>query len=247
MIRKLWVVSLCGLVGGVLLCGQAPIEAQAKKDDLAKQITQLKKTIADRDQHITKLEGQNQKLKNDLDAYKKKNPSAKQLQKDLDRANQSIKDRDQLIATLQQGAAAATKDLAKQNESLRRRLRDLEVVKKAPFVHSVILKLKKADDDQVKTVSDEATKTFAKIDGVRAVWIGKPAENGTPELAQKGYQLGVVVLLDDAESLQKFLDDPLHKQFTDKMGEYWERPVVYDFQRDPEMPKKGDAKKKNAE
>jgi hypothetical protein len=66
------------------------------------------------------------------------------------------------------------------------------------------------------------------------VWIGKPAENATPELAQTGYQLGVTVVLDDAEALQRYLDDPLHKQFTDKMGDAWERPLVFDIQRETE-------------
>jgi predicted RNase H-like nuclease (RuvC/YqgF family) len=229
---------LCALAGALLLIQQSPSEAQGKKDELAKQVQQLKKTIQDRDSQITRLDGQIQKLRTDYDAYKRKNPGATKLQKDLDKANQTIKDKNAQIATLQQSSPQSTKDLVKENDDLRRRLRDLEAIKKAPFVHSVILKLKKDDDDQTKTVFEEANKTLAKIDGVRGVWIGKPAENGTPELAQKGYRIGVVVLLDDADALQKFLDDPLHKQFNDKMGEYWERPVVYDFQRDPDMPKK---------
>ena len=75
---------------------------------------------------------------------------------------------------------------------------------------------------------------------------------GTPELAQKGYQLGIVVLLEDPDTLTKFLEDPLHKQFTDKLADYWERPVVYDFVREKEIPmkvepKKKDTKKKPAE
>ena len=235
MFRKLCGVVFCALIGAFLLCSQTPTEAQGKKEDLVKQIQQLKKTIQDRDLQI-------QKSKTDFDAYKKKNPGGTKLQKDLDKANQTIKDKDATIATLQQGSPQAIKDLTKENSALRQRLRDSEAVKKAPFVHSVILKLKTEDAEQAKTIYEEAGKTLAKIDGVRGVWIGKPAENGTPELAQKGYQIGLVVLLDDADSLQRYLDDPLHKQFTDKMGEYWERPVVYDFQRDADMPKK-DAEK----
>jgi predicted RNase H-like nuclease (RuvC/YqgF family) len=238
MFRKLCAILGCAAIGAFLLCHQTPIEAQGKKDDQAKQIQQLKKSIQDKENQINKLELQVQKQKLDYEYYKKKNPGAPKLQKDLDKANQTIKDKEALITTLQKPASQATKDLTKDNEALRRKVRDLEAFKKAPFVHSVILKLKKEDDEQVKTIAAEADKTLAKIPGVRAVWLGKPAEYGTPDLAQKDYQIGIVVLLDDADALLKFLDDPLHKQFNDKMGEYWERPVVYDFQRDGEAAKK---------
>jgi uncharacterized small protein (DUF1192 family) len=257
MIRKLGAAGFCLLVGMMLFWSQAPTPAQGKKDDQAKQIQQLKKQLADRDQQIQKLEAQISKLKiNDakddgkiallqqrikqLEAdlkNKKPDKSATQLRKDLDAANLSIKDKDAQIAALQDKAPKATAELSKEITKLRGRVRELEAVKKAPLVHSVILKLKKADPEQVKIISEEANKTLAKIEGVRGMWIGKPAENATPELAQKGYQLGLVVLLDDSDALQKFLEDPLHKQFNDKMGTLWDRPVVYDIQREVEEPK----------
>ena len=259
MIRKFSLAGLCALVGAVFLCSQAPTDAQGKKDDLAKQIQKLQQQLKDKEQQINKLEAQIQKLKfNDLkddaklaalnvrikqlEAELKKKVGAAtpdsntaMLKKDLEAAFQTIMEKDQLIATLQQKAPKATAELAKENEQLRKSVRDLEAIKKAPFVHAKILKLKKEGDEQVKIINDEALKTLAKIEGVRGVWVGKRAENGTPELAQTGYQLGMVVLLDDAESLQKFLDDPLHKQFNDKLADYWERPIVYDIQRDAEI------------
>ncbi len=237
MIRKLCVAGLCVLAGVALLCSQAPTIAQPK-DEVAK----LKKTIAERDKTIAGLQAQNQKLKQDADANKKKVAHADKLQRDLDAANQSLKDKDVQIAALRDKSPKSTAELSTENIRLRRNIRDLEAVKKAPFVHTVILKLKKTDDDKVKAIADEAGKTLAKIEGVRGVWVGKPAEDGTPELAQKGYHLGVVVLLDDASALKKFLDDPLHMQFNDKMGSLWEPPVVYDIQRDLEEPKKSEAK-----
>lgn len=226
MIRKLLVTFFGALVATGLWWSQpAPTEAQGKKDEQAKLIQQLKKSLVERDQQITRL-------KFELAEAKKKSTAAFRLQKDLDAANQTIRDRDAQIAVLQDKAPKTIADLTKENSTLRKTVRDLQNIQKAPFVHTTILKLKKTDDAQVKKVYDEAAKTLAKIDGVRNVYVGKPAEAGTPELAQKGYQIGVVVLLDDADALQKYLDDPLHKQFTDKMGDYWERPLVYDFQRD---------------
>ena len=232
MIRKCCLAGVCGLACALLFFNQAPTPAKDKKEDLKKEVAQLKKTLADRDQQITTLQGQLQKAKDDLAAAKKKSPA--KLQKDLDAANQALKDKDDTIAALQKS------DQSKDVVRLRKDLRPLEALKKAPFVHTTILKMKKMDDEQVKMVTEEAGKTLAKIDGVRGFWIGKPAENGTPELAQKGYQLGIVVVLDVADALQKFLDDPLHKQFADKMTSQWERPVVYDIQRDMDDPKKDD-------
>lgn len=230
MFRKLCVAVFCVVVGAVLWIGQAPVEGQGGKTDQKKEIQQLKNTIAERDKTIANL-------KNEFAAYKKTHPATSKLQKDLDTANQTIKDRDATIASLK--SPTAVSDLTKENTALRKQIRELQTIKKAPFVHTVILKLKKADDDEVKKIYDEASMTLAKIDGVRAVYVGKPAESGTPDVAQKGYQLGLVILLDDSESLQKYLEDSLHKQFVEKMGDRWDRPVVYDFQRDTD-----DAKKK---
>lgn len=256
MIRKLYFAGLLALAGLVYLCSQEPIDAQGKKDDPAKQVQQLQKAVKERDQTILKLEAQLQKLKLDdikgdgqvaqlqqrvkqLESeLKKKKPgptdkTALQYKKELDAANQSIKDKDQLIAALQSKAPTATSELSKEVVKLRKTVRELEAAKKAPFAHASILKLKKADDAQVKAIYDEANKSLAKIAGVRSILVGKPVENGSPT-AQTGYQLGVVILLDDADALQKFLDDPLHKQFNDRMADLWERPIVYDFQRDVE-------------
>lgn len=256
MLRKslaLFVILSCVIAFGHF---QPPSEAQGKKDDLAKQVQKLQQQLKEKDQTINKLEAQIQKLKaldkqedaklqqriKQLEADLKKkggtpDKNATQLRKDLDAANQTIREKDQLITTLQQKAPKATADLTKQVEALRKSVKDLEGIKNAPVIHSMILKLKKSDEAQIKRVSTEADKTLGKVAGVRGVWIGKPAETSTPEPSQQGYQLGVIVLLDDPATLQKFLDDPLHKQFIDQLADAWERPIVYDIQRDLEKPK----------
>lgn len=255
MTRKLWLAGLVGLVGVALLSSQAPSDAQGKKDELTKMIQKLQAQLKEKDQTINNLQNQIQKLKlegtkddgkiallqqkikqleADLKGKKdgKGDKSAAQLKKDLEAAQQTIKERDQTIKTLEQKAPKAVADLNRENQQLRSLLREAESVKKAPFVHTIILKSKKEDEKQILIVTEEAQKTLGMINGVRGLWIGKRAEKGTPELAQTGYQLGIVVLLDDADALTKFLDDPLHKQFNDKLGSAWERPVVYDILRD---------------
>lgn len=209
MIRKLCVTLTCGVAVALLLCNQAPMPAQAKKDDPTKQIADLKKKVSDRDATITSLK-----------ATATTNAA-------------SLKDKDAQIKTL-----------SDQNDTMQKRLKVLEALKKAPYLHIVILTLKQSDDAQVQRVYDEAYKTIAKIKGVRGMFIAKPADDDTPELAQKDYHLGLIVLLDNADGLKSYLDDPLHKQFTDKMGDYWEKPVVYDVQRDLDAEKKSEARAK---
>lgn len=210
MIRKLCVVFTCaGLVVGAILCSQAPMPAQAKKDDPTKQIADLKKKVSDRDATITQLNGK------------------------VAANTASLKDKD-----------AQIKSLSDQTDGMQKRLKVLEALKKAPYLHTVVLKLKKTDDAQVQRVYDEAHKTIAKIKGVRGMFIAKPADDDTPELAQKDYHLGLIVLLDSADALKTYRDDPLHQKFVDKMSDYWEKPVVYDLQRDLDAEKKSEARAK---
>jgi len=183
-------------------------------------------------------------------AQAKKDDPTKQIA-DL---KKKVSDRDTTITQLNSKITANTaslkdkdtqiKSLNDQADTTQKRLKVLEALKKAPYLHTVVLKLKKPDDAQVQRVYDEAYKTIAKIKGVRGMFIAKPAEDDTPELAQKDYHLGLIVMLDDADALKSYLDDPLHQKFVDKMGDYWDKPIVYDLQRDLDAEKKSEAKAK---
>ncbi len=122
---------------------------------------------------------------------------------------------------------------------LKKTIRDLALIKNAPYVHTVVLKMKKDEDsEQIKLATNAAAKTLAKITGVRHLWIGRRAEVGSPGEMDKDYQVEVVVLFDDSDGLKKFLDDPLCKQFNDRVADYWNDPAVYDILRDPDTVKK---------
>ena len=176
------------------------------------------------------------------------------LNKQITDLKKKVADRDQTITQLNSTITTNTgtikdktsqiKTLTDQNTAQTKRLKTLDNIKKAAYLHATILKLKKSDDAQVKKVYDQAFKTIAKIDGVRAMWIAKPADDDISEGAQKDYQLGLIVMLDDGDALKSYLDDPLYKKFTDKMGDDWEKPVVYDMMRDLDAEKKNEAKNK---
>lgn len=101
-----------------------------------------------------------------------------------------------------------------------------------PYVHAVIFTLKKdAPANEAEAIIADCHELLEKISSVRHLWAGRPAEKATPKVAKKDYQVGLLVIFDDADGLQKYLDDPLHLKFLDKHGAHvdMEKLSVYDF------------------
>jgi hypothetical protein len=107
--------------------------------------------------------------------------------------------------------------------------------KKAPFVHAVIFHLKKdAPAGEADAVIADSHKLLAKIGSVRGLWVGRPSDKGTPKIAKK-FDVGLLVLFDDAEGLQKYIVDPLHVEFVKKHLSHFdqEQLAVFDFANQP--------------
>jgi hypothetical protein len=101
---------------------------------------------------------------------------------------------------------------------------------KPPYVHAVIFYLKKdAPKDEVETLIDDSHKLLAKIPSVKGLWVGRPAEKSTPKFAVTDYQVGLLVLFDNADGLTEYLDHKLHLEYVEKHAKHFERVPVYDF------------------
>jgi hypothetical protein len=103
-------------------------------------------------------------------------------------------------------------------------------IKSAPYVHAVFFYLKKdapkkADDSMIA----DAHILLAKIPSVKGVWAGRPAEKHTPKVAVTGYEVGLLVLFENANGLFSCLDHDLHTQYVNKHEKHIEKVVVYDF------------------
>jgi hypothetical protein len=100
---------------------------------------------------------------------------------------------------------------------------------KAPFVHPVIFYLKK-DTPAAKreALIADCHKMLAKIPSVRGLWAGEPAAKSTPE-AVKDFQVGLLVLFDNAEGLKAYLEHPDHLKFVEIYLPLIEKIQVYDF------------------
>jgi uncharacterized coiled-coil DUF342 family protein len=124
---------------------------------------------------------------------------------------------------------AEIKQVSQELDRLSQALKERDVLKQTRSVHTLILRLKKgAKQDQVKALVDSAPQTLAKIAGVRGVWIGPPAK-GSGDDAEKDYQLGLIVLLDDADALRRFESDSTQKQFSDNLKKSWESAATYNI------------------
>ena len=63
---------------------------------------------------------------------------------------------------------------------------------------------------------------------MRELRVGRPAEKSTPNLAKKDFEVGLLVLFDDFDGLQTYLEHPLHLKYVDKHLNHVD-VQVYDF------------------
>ncbi len=99
-----------------------------------------------------------------------------------------------------------------------------------PYVHAVIFYLKKdAPKDTVEKAIADCHTLLAKIPTVRGVWAGRPAEKSTPKFAAKDYDFALLVLFDNYEGLQEYIDHKLHIEYVERHGKHFDRVSVFDF------------------
>ncbi len=241
---------LSGLVGVLWLASTNPDPIRAAdKDKDSKQEQQLRKQVNALQQDLKEAKNQIDNLHRELrereqtinklraEARKGKGPAElrkdlAEARKDLAAAQQTIKDKDELIALLRK---QAPKDAAAANqliERLRKQARELEALRKTPYLHTVIVKMKKdATAAQTKALLDDIPTMLGKIPTVKGLWYGQRAEQASPEFAVKEFDIGLAILFDNYDGLIRYLDHPMHKAFLDKHVKNIEAPLVYDALR----------------
>lgn len=189
-------LALAGAVGLMLLAAFSDSIAHAggKKDNDDKIIAQLRAQLKAKENQIDNLQAALKRL-------------AKEEKGDDQKILQLQKRVNQLEAELKKERKDDAKDQA---------------LRKAPFVHTIILKLKDSGDKSaIKSAVTDADNLLNKASGVRGVFAGKADV--------KDYHVGVVVVFDNAAALRTFLNDPNYKQFAKKMEKSFESPTVFDF------------------
>ena len=101
---------------------------------------------------------------------------------------------------------------------------------RAGFVHAVILYMKSdAPAGEMEAAIKDAHEVLTQIPSVREVRCGPRSEKDTPKFARRDYQLGLLVLFDDADGLKTYLEHPQHAKFVERHEKYFDNVVVYDF------------------
>lgn len=109
--------------------------------------------------------------------------------------------------------------------------------KQPNYVHTVIFYLKKdAPKEEGQALIDDAFALLSKIPSVKGIRAGLPAGKATtpnekdPQvIVPKDYQVGLLVLFDNFDGLQTYIDHPLHVKYVDKHLKHVEKVMVYDF------------------
>jgi Stress responsive A/B Barrel Domain len=237
-----------GLTAIVILIAVAADSSGGGKDN-DKQEQQLRKQVAALQQNLKQANNQIDNLQRELrereliirklraDDKKDKGPAElrkdlAEARRDLAAAQQRIKDKDEQITLLKKQAPKETAATAKLIEDLRKQARELEALRKTPYLHTVIVKMKRdATADQLQALLDDIPTMLGKIPTVKGLWYGKRAEEASPEFAVKDFEISLAILFDNYDGLTRYLDHPMHKAFLDKHVKNVEAPLVYDALR----------------
>lgn len=172
---------------------------------------------------LARLKTEVNRLRQELEERERQ---VKQSQQEAARLRQELNECQQLVARLRQQLTAEQRD----DKRWQAEVKELREILQARYVHVVLFYLKSdASPKQAEVLMQDCQKMLGKIPNVRYVWVGPPAKQATPDVAQQDFHVGLVVLFDDYAGLKKYLDHPLHKQFVEKHNRYIERVVVHDF------------------
>ena len=97
------------------------------------------------------------------------------------------------------------------------------------FIHIVYFWMKPGSTDAARAqLIQDAKDYLGKIPTVRHLWTGRPAM--TPrEVVDNSYDVGLCVVLDDADGHDVYQIHELHKDFIARNKEHWDRVQIYDF------------------
>lgn len=87
----------------------------------------------------------------------------------------------------------------------------------APFVHVVLFKTRsESPDAAAAALMSDIREKLAPLPTVRGLWTGRPAPTDVRPIVDSNYDVGLLVLFDDQEGLERYLDHPVHAEFAAK-------------------------------
>lgn len=99
---------------------------------------------------------------------------------------------------------------------------------KPMLAHHVFFWLKDpaSSDDRAKLI--EGLRTLQKIETVRQIHIGIPADTEKRSVIDASYSVSELIFFDSIEGQNIYQEHPIHKKFVENCSSLWQKVVVYD-------------------
>jgi stress responsive alpha/beta barrel protein len=97
-----------------------------------------------------------------------------------------------------------------------------------PLVHHVFFWLKQRDSKEDLARLLKGLRTLAKIETVRELHIGVPADTESRDVVDSSYSASELMFFDNMAAHQSYQNHPIHKEFIATCAHLWEKVVVYD-------------------
>lgn len=97
------------------------------------------------------------------------------------------------------------------------------------LVHTVFFKFTEASTEaQIQSCADDARNLLSKIETVKALYVGSPADTEVRPVSVRDFHLSLTVLFDNIADQNVYQDHPLHDEFIANNKENWGSVSVYD-------------------
>ncbi len=96
------------------------------------------------------------------------------------------------------------------------------------LAHHVFFWLKNPDSKEDLNKLLEGLKTLEKIETVRGLHIGVPAETEKRPVIDDSYSASELIFFDDLAGQDAYQIHPIHKKFIENCSPLWEKVLVYD-------------------
>ena len=99
---------------------------------------------------------------------------------------------------------------------------------KPMLAHHVFFWLKNpaSSEDRAKLI--EGLRTLQKIETVRQLHIGIPADTEKRTVIDASYSVSELIFFDSLEGQNSYQEHPIHKKFVENCSALWQKVVVYD-------------------
>jgi hypothetical protein len=99
---------------------------------------------------------------------------------------------------------------------------------KKQLIHHVFFWLKNPGSEEDLNKLIKGLQTLEKIETVRKIHIGIPAETEARGVVDASYNASELLFFDDIAGQKTYQDHPIHKKFVEDCSQLWQKVIVYD-------------------